>query len=100
GANARRFGREADDSPAYSAGNFHGQPVALAADILAIASAELASISERRIALLLNPVFSRGLPAHLAERPGVPSGLMLPQYSAAALVSENKTLAHPASVDS
>lgn len=100
GANAERQGRMPDRGPAISAGNFHGQPVALAADLVSIAAAELASISERRLAKLVNPAFSRGLPAHLAGRPGVQSGLMIAQYSAAALVSENKTLAHPASVDS
>ena len=100
GANATRQGRAVDASPAISAGNFHGQPIAVAADLVAIAAAELASISERRLALLVNPAFSRGLPAHLAGRPGVQSGLMIAQYSAAAIVSENKTLAHPASVDS
>ena len=99
-ANPRRFGREPDAVAAYSAGNFHGEPVAMAADLLAIATAELGSIAERRLALLVDPRFSRGLPAHLAVRPGVQSGLMLAQYTAASLVSENKTLAHPASVDS
>jgi histidine ammonia-lyase len=90
-----------DGEPAaISAGNFHGQPVAVAADLACIAAAELASIAERRLAMLVNPQFSRGLPAHLTPRPGVQSGLMIAQYSAAALVSENKTLAHPASVDS
>src|SRR5204863_9129742 len=68
--NAHRLGREPDRGLAYSAGNFHGEPVAMAADILAIAVAELASIAERRIALLVNPAFSRGLPAHLACRSG------------------------------
>lgn len=100
GENARRFGREPDHGPSVSAGNFHGEPVGMAADVAAIACAELASISERRLAMLVNPAFSRGLPAHLAPRPGVQSGLMIAQYSAAALVSENKTLAHPATVDS
>lgn len=98
--NPRQHGREPDQGLAYSAGNFHGEPIALAADILAIAVAELASISERRTALLVNPAFSRGLPAHLACRSGAQSGLMLAQYTAASLVSENRTLAHPASVDS
>jgi histidine ammonia-lyase len=82
-----------------SGGNFHGQPVALAADILAIAAAELASISERRCERLVNPALS-GLPAFLAREGGLHSGLMLAQVTAAALVSESKTLAHPASVDS
>jgi len=82
-----------------SAGNFHGQPLALTADYAAIALAEIASISERRIEQMLNPALS-GLPAFLAERGGLQSGLMVSQYTAAALVSENKVLAHPASVDS
>jgi histidine ammonia-lyase len=82
-----------------SAGNFHGQPLALAADYAGIALAELANISERRIEQMLNPALS-GLPAFLAEGSGLNSGLMISQYTAAALVSENKVLAHPASVDS
>lgn len=82
-----------------SGGNFHGQPVALALDYLAIAVAELAGISERRTERLLNPELS-GLPAFLTNRGGLCSGLMIAQYTAAALVSENKVLAHPASVDS
>ncbi len=82
-----------------SAGLFHAQPVALAADYLKIALAEVASLSERRIDRLLDPRVSE-LPADLALRPGLESGYMLAQYSAAALVSENKVLAHPASVDS
>ncbi|PYE53138.1 histidine ammonia-lyase [Deinococcus yavapaiensis] len=82
-----------------SGGNFHGQPLALAADALTVAVAELASISERRVEQLLNPSLS-GLPAFLAREPGVSSGLMIAQYTAAALVSENKVLSHPASVDS
>jgi histidine ammonia-lyase len=85
---------------AYSAGNFHGQPLALAADFLTIAMSELASISERRTALLLDGSHNRGLPQNLTTRPGVNSGLMIAQYTAASLVSENKVLAHPASVDS
>ena len=82
-----------------SAGNFHGQPLALAADYAGMAIAELANISERRIEQMLNPALS-GLPAFLAEGSGLNSGLMISQYTAAALVSENKVLAHPASVDS
>jgi histidine ammonia-lyase len=82
-----------------SGGNFHGQPVALAMDMLAIAVAELGSISERRIAQLLDGR-SSGLPAFLAQDAGLNTGVMLLQYTAAALVSENKVLAHPASVDS
>lgn len=88
------------DMYAYSAGNFHGQPLALAADFLAIAVAELADISERRTQLLLDRAHNRGLPANLISRPGVQSGYMIAQYAAAGLVSENKVLAHPASVDS
>lgn len=80
-------------------GNFHGQPVALAMDFLAIAVSELANISERRIERLVNPQLS-GLPAFLIRDGGVNSGFMIAQYTAAALVSENKVLAHPASVDS
>ncbi len=83
-----------------SGGNFHGQPLALALDFLAIATAELANISERRIERLVNPQLSGGLPAFLSESEGLHSGLMIPQYTAAALVSENKVLTHPASVDS
>lgn len=84
----------------YSAINFHGQPVALAADFAAIALAELGSISERRTQLLLDKNQNRNLPPNLAADAGVQSGLMIPQYGAAGLVSENKVLAHPASVDS
>jgi histidine ammonia-lyase len=98
--NPRRFGREPDGTRAYSGGNFHGQPVAVAADVAALATCEIMSIAERRIALLANPATSRGLPAHLAADSGTSSGLMLAQYTAASLVSEGKTLAHPASVDS
>lgn len=82
-----------------SCGNFHGQPLALALDFLAIAVAELASISERRIEAMLDPTFSE-LPPFLTVHGGVESGFMVSQYTAAALVSENKVLAHPASVDS
>jgi histidine ammonia-lyase len=85
---------------AYSAGNFHGQPLALAADFLTIAVAELGNISERRTQMLLDGHHSRGLPQNLTTRPGVNSGLMILQYTAASIVSENKVLAHPASVDS
>jgi len=80
-------------------GNFHGQPVALALDFLAIGVSELANISERRIERLVNPQLS-GLPAFLIQEGGLNSGFMIAQYTAAALVSENKVLAHPASVDS
>jgi histidine ammonia-lyase len=82
-----------------SGGNFHGAPVAMAMDALAIACAQLASISERRTYRLLDPALS-GLPPFLTEHSGLNSGLMITQYTAAALVSENKVLAHPASVDS
>ncbi|WP_371069321.1 histidine ammonia-lyase [Sediminibacillus sp. JSM 1682029] len=82
-----------------SGGNFHGQPIALAMDFLGIAVAELANISERRIERLVNPQLN-DLPAFLSAKPGLESGAMIMQYSAASLVSENKTLAHPASVDS
>ena len=85
---------------AYSAGNFHGQPLALAADFLTIAVAELANISERRTQMMLDGHHNRGLPPNLTTRPGVNSGLMILQYTAASIVSENKVLAHPASVDS
>lgn len=82
-----------------SGGNFHGQPMALSFDFLGIALAELANISERRLERLVNPSLS-GLPAFLVEHGGLNSGFMIVQYSAASLVSENKILAHPASVDS
>jgi histidine ammonia-lyase len=89
-----------DQRVAYSAGNFHGQPLALAADFLTIAIAELGNISERRTQMLLDSDHNRGLPQNLTTRPGVNSGLMIAQYTAASIVSENKVLAHPASVDS
>ncbi len=82
-----------------SGGNFHGQPIALTMDFLGIALSEIANISERRINRLVNPDLS-GLPAFLTKEGGLRSGLMIAQYTAAALVSENKVLAHPASVDS
>jgi histidine ammonia-lyase len=88
----------AEDGAILSGGNFHAEPVAFAADMISMAAAEIASISERRIAVLIDPVLS-GLPAFLVEEGGVNSGFMILQVSAAALVSENKTLAHPASVD-
>ena len=87
------------DSEIYSGGNFHGEPMALVFDFLSIAVSELASISERRLERLVNHQLS-GLPSFLAEKGGLNSGFMIVQYSAASLVSENKTLAHPASVDS
>jgi histidine ammonia-lyase len=83
-----------------SGGNFHGEPLALALDYATMAVAELASMSERRTARLVDAHLSAGLPAFLAERPGIESGLMIAHYSAAALVNELQTLAHPASVDS
>jgi len=88
------------EATAFSAGNFHGQPVALAMDFLGLAVAELGNISERRSAKLTDRNHSSGLPAFLASRGGVESGLMIAQYTAAALVSENKVLMHPASGDS
>ena len=84
----------------YSAGNFHGQPLALAADFLTIALAELANISERRTQTLLDGNHNRNLPGNLIPYPGLNSGFMIAQYTAASLVSENKVLSHPASVDS
>ncbi|HKO57834.1 MAG TPA: histidine ammonia-lyase [Thermoanaerobaculia bacterium] len=89
-----------DERLAYSAGNFHGQPLALAADFLTIAVSELANISERRTQLMLDKHHNRELPSNLTTRPGVNSGLMIAQYTAASIVSENKVLSHPASVDS
>jgi histidine ammonia-lyase len=83
-----------------SGGNFHGEPIALALDFAKLALAEIGSISERRVALLLDPHLNGGLPAFLAASSGLEAGLMLLQYTAAALVSEHKILAHPASVDS
>jgi histidine ammonia-lyase len=82
-----------------SGGNFHAEPVAMAADVMAIALAEIGALSERRIALLTDQRMS-GLPAFLVPEPGLNSGFMIPQVTAAALASENKSLAHPASVDS
>ncbi|MFN3585723.1 histidine ammonia-lyase [Phenylobacterium sp.] len=84
---------------ALSGGNFHAEPVAFAADMIALAICEIGSIAERRIAMLVDPALS-GLPAFLTPKPGLNSGFMIPQVTAAALVSENKQLAHPASVDS
>jgi len=87
------------DGEVMTTGNFHGEPLAFAADMLAMAVSELASISERRLDRMLDPAFSRGLPPFLAPEAGTNSGFMLAQYTAASLVSENKVLAHPASVD-
>ncbi len=89
----------ADTDEALSGGNFHAEPVAFAADIIALAVCEIGSIAERRIAMLVDPALS-GLPAFLTPRPGLNSGFMIPQVTAAALVSENKQKAYPASVDS
>ena len=83
-----------------SGGNFHGEPVALALDFAKLALAELGSISERRTALLLDPRLNGGLPPFLATASGIDSGMMIYQYTAAALASENKVLVHPASADS
>jgi histidine ammonia-lyase len=88
-----------DPDEALSGGNFHAEPVAFAADIIALAICEIGSIAERRIAMLVDPALS-GLPAFLTPRPGLNSGFMIPQVTAAALVSENKQRAYPASVDS
>ncbi|MBS4213615.1 histidine ammonia-lyase [Neobacillus rhizophilus] len=88
-----------DGEKVISGGNFHGQPIAFAMDFMKIAVAELANISERRVERLVNPQLS-DLPPFLSPQPGLQSGAMIMQYAAAALVSENKTLAHPASVDS
>lgn len=90
----------ADDGTVVSGGNFHGQPLAVVLDFLAIAATELGSISERRTDRLLDPDRSAGLPAFLAPNPGINSGFMLAQYTAAALVAENRVLSHPASVES
>ena len=90
----------AEDGTMLSNGNFHGQPVAFALDALAMAASELANISERRTERLVNPALSDGLPPFLASDGGLNSGFMIPQYVAASLVSENKALCHPASVDS
>ena len=89
----------ADDDAALSGGNFHAEPVAFAADMVALAICEIGSLAERRIALLVDPALS-GSPAFLTPKPGLNSGFMIPQVTAAALVSENKSRAYPASVDS
>jgi len=89
----------ADTDEALSGGNFHAEPVAFAADMIALAICEIGSLSERRTAMLVDPALS-GLPAFLTPRPGLNSGFMIPQVTAAALVSENKQRAYPASVDS
>ncbi|MGB3327603.1 MAG: aromatic amino acid lyase, partial [Thermomicrobiales bacterium] len=89
----------AEDDTALSGGNFHAEPVAFAADMIAMAICEIGSLAERRIAMLVDPALS-GLPAFLSPHPGLNSGFMIPQVTAAALVSENKQQAFPASVDS
>ena len=89
-----------DEKRVISAGNFHGQPIALAMDFLTIAMSELGNISERRLERMVNSNLSNGLPAFLVSNPGINSGFMIVQYSAASLVSENKSISHPASVDS
>jgi len=89
----------AETAEALSGGNFHAEPVAFAADMIAIAVCEIGSLAERRIAMLIDPALS-GLPAFLTPKPGLNSGFMVPQVTAAALVSENKQRAYPASVDS
>ena len=89
-----------EDELLVSNGNFHGQPLAFALDALAMAVSEFANISERRLERLVNPSLSDGLPPFLTSDGGLNSGFMIPQYVAAALVSENKALCHPASVDS
>jgi histidine ammonia-lyase len=88
-----------DTEEALSGGNFHAEPVAFAADMIALAICEIGSITERRLAMLVDPALS-GLPAFLTPKPGLNSGFMIPQVTAAALVSENKQCAYPASVDS
>jgi len=94
------FVKDDAEGDIISGGNFHGEPLAFALDYLAIALSALAGISERRIERLVNPALSEGLPPFLAPDAGLNSGFMMPQVTAAALVSENKVLAHPASVDS
>ena len=89
----------AETDEALSGGNFHAEPVAFAADMIALAICEIGSLAERRIALLVDPALS-GLPAFLTPKPGLNSGFMIAQVTAAALVAENKTRAYPASVDS
>src|SRR5439155_24937348 len=84
-----------EEDMVVSNGNFHGQPLAFALDALAIATAELANIAERRIERLVNPTLSNGLPAFLTSDGGLNSGFMIPQYVAASLVSENKVLCPP-----
>ena len=89
-----------NEEEVISGGNFHGEPMALSFDFLGIALSELGNISERRLEKMVNPALNHGLPAFLINRGGLNSGFMIVQYSAASLVSENKILSHPASVDS
>lgn len=88
------------DDSVVSGGNFHAEPVAFAADQIALAVCEIGAIAQRRIALLVDPALSYGLPAFLAKKPGLNSGLMIAEVTSAALMSENKQMSHPASVDS
>jgi histidine ammonia-lyase len=88
------------DNSVVSGGNFHAEPVAFAADQIAIAVCEIGAIAQRRVALLVDPTLSYGLPAFLAKKPGLNSGLMIAEVTSAALMSENKQMSHPASVDS
>jgi histidine ammonia-lyase len=92
-------GDDLGEDTALSGGNFHAEPVAFAADMIALAVCEIGSLSERRLAMLVDPALS-GMPAFLTPKPGLNSGFMIPQVTAAALVSENKQKAYPASVDS
>ena len=89
-----------DTGDVFSGGNFHGEPMAIASDTLSVALCEFANVSEQRIAKLIDPALNHGLPAFLVKHGGINCGFMVPQYAAAALVSENKVLAHPSSVDS
>lgn len=88
------------DNSVVSGGNFHAEPVAFAADILALAIAETGAISQRRIAMMVDATLSYGLPAFLIESPGLNCGMMIAEVTSAALMSENKQMSHPASVDS
>jgi histidine ammonia-lyase len=88
------------DNSVVSGGNFHAEPVAFAADQTALAICEIGAIAQRRIALLVDPALSYGLPAFLSKKPGLNSGLMIAEVTSAALMSENKQMSHPASVDS
>ena len=88
------------DGSVASGGNFHAEPVAFAADQIALAICEIGAIAQRRIALLVDPTLSFGLPPFLAKEPGLNSGFMIAEVTSAALMSENKQMAHPASIDS